>query len=353
MDGRRTLREVADEADLSWRAFTKRVQPWIEAQAVLVGSRSWRRRDPRLERLIAPERPANARPSGQWVDGATQLAEFHGGIDDADSRFDRAETTLAHVFQDPHPALAGSRWGERLAAWLGPAQDVLQIGAGTGSASSCLDDRSLTRLDLSPALLAAQAARAPRSTGVLGSATDMPFPDASFDAVVCNEVIADLTASPSAGDWLVTPEPGQRLFNTGTFEALAEIARVLRPGGRAWVSEFGDIDELPTETTQLDHPEVSIHFGQCAQVARSLGLLAEVQRVPEALGLDLSARWLWRGSWMALRARWPDLPARAWTSETVPLPERVENLLDVTLREEGPGPLPGRFHALLLTRSVT
>lgn len=350
VDGRRTLRELADDLDLRWSQLTARVGPWLDAQVLQLRGGPWRANDLRLRRLVAPDRPHNARPVGHWVAGATQLEAFHRDLDDADTRFDRAETTLAHVFQDAHPALAHRSWGQALSDWLGPAQDVLQIGPGTGSVSAHLDDRRLTRLDASPALLAAQARRAPRSTGVHGSATQLPFADGSFDAVVCNEVIADLSAGPDPGDWPVEPEPGQALFNVGAFQAIAEIARVLRPGGRAWISEFGGVDELPAETTQLDHPEVSIHFGQCRAVARAQGLDAEVLRVDDAIGLDLRHRWLWRGSWMALRARWPDLPARAWSSATVPLPEPVEGLLDVPLSDEGPGPLPTRFWVLSAVR---
>ena len=33
---------------------------------------------------------------------------------------------------------------------------------------------------------------------------------------------------------------------------------------------FGSIDELPEETTHLNHPEISIHFGQLEEVAKKL-----------------------------------------------------------------------------------
>ena len=47
-------------------------------------------------------------------------------------------------------------------------------------------------------------------------------------------------------------------------------------------------DELPTETTHLDHPEVSIHFGHLRAVAQGLGLQAELLPLHSLLDIDLS-----------------------------------------------------------------
>ena len=52
----------------------------------------------------------------------------------------------------------------------------------------------------------------------IGTADDLPYEDASFDLVVCTQVLEHL------------PKPG---------EALAEIHRVLRPGGSALISTHG------------------------------------------------------------------------------------------------------------------
>lgn len=361
-DGRRTLTAVADRAGVSVeraRAFFARLTD-IAVQAVQLRPAPPRPRDPALKRMLAPPRPAAARAPGLWQEGRTALGDYHRGIDDAASRFDLVETTINHCFGEPHPALGGRRYGEALAdafrarGWLGP--ELLEIGCGTGElaaaflARSGLEPGRYTRLDASPALLAAQALRAPGTVGIEASAESLPFADRSIGLAFANEVIADLSAGPWEPDlgarFGLSPRPG--LCNLGAWRLVAELARVLRPGGVAWLSEFGSPEEEPTETAQLDHPEVSIDFGSLAQVARAAGLRAELEPLPDFLGMDLGASWLARHSFAALRALDPGLPARAWTAASVPRPEPVEGLEDVPLRDEGPGPLPSRFWCISL-----
>ena len=102
---------------------------------------------------------------------------------------------------------------------------VLEVGCGPGHLALRLADRHLldvTGIDLDPAMIErarANAARAERSERtppslVEGDVAALPFPDGSFDLVV---------STLSMHHW---DDPA-----TG----LAEIARVLRPGGRALV----------------------------------------------------------------------------------------------------------------------
>ena len=129
---------------------------------------------------------------------------------------------------------------------------------------------------------------------------------------------------------------------------------MLAPGGVAFLSEFGGMDELPTETAQLDHPEVSIHFGQLVVIARALGMQAHCEPLADWIGFELGARQLARHSYEGVRARMRaesrPLAARAWTPETLVLPWTVEGLQWVPLSENGPGPLVTRFMALVLRR---
>jgi hypothetical protein len=114
------------------------------------------------------------------------------------------------------------------------------------------------------------------------------------------------------------------------------------------------VDEAPEETTQLDHPEVSIHFAHLAAVAGALGLRATVEPLAELLGFDLAAEQLSRHSHEAIRARARaeglHVAARARSPETLNLPWRVEGLHWVPLSEPGAGPLVTRFFAITLRR---
>lgn len=92
---------------------------------------------------------------------------------------------------------------------------VLELGSGPGQTTDWIAPRvgHLTALEYDQADADALAARRPDIRTVHGDATAMPFPDASFDVVVCFTMLHHI---PTAA--------GQdRLF--------AEARRVLRPGG--------------------------------------------------------------------------------------------------------------------------
>lgn len=354
VDGRRTVRQVAaclgrevGEVVGALRRFT---HPGV--QAMQLRQAPARPGDVGLQRVLAPEPgPAPREPGMYDPDGSTQLARWHEEVPTAEAHFDDVETTVAHALGLPHPGLQGRSYGEalfdRFAArgWVrGP---VVEVGPGSGQLAEAFLARAgrpldYTRVDASPALLAAQDRRLPRTRGRLGSALELPLPDGSVDLLFANEVIADLPSRPAPGGW----------DNHGSRRFLEEIGRVLRPGGKAWLSEFGTVDGEPEEAVGLDHPEVSIQFTALAEHARALGFVAEVRPLHEELGLDLRAPQLWRGSYEGLRA-WTraqggTLEARAWTPSNLPLPCPVDGLHFVDLADRGPGPLVTRFYALSL-----
>jgi ubiquinone/menaquinone biosynthesis C-methylase UbiE len=99
------------------------------------------------------------------------------------------------------------------------SDDVLDLGCGTGRLTIALAGRarSVSGLDMSPAMLAAArgklAARGLTADLREGDMVSLPFPDASFDAVVSMLTLMH-----------VPRQDRQQVF--------AEAARVLRPGGR-------------------------------------------------------------------------------------------------------------------------
>jgi ubiquinone/menaquinone biosynthesis C-methylase UbiE len=99
---------------------------------------------------------------------------------------------------------------------FGRGKDVLEVGCGTGLVMLRLQKfaRSVKGVDLSPGML--EKAKARGLDGVVGSATDLPFPDESFDVTCSFKVLAHV------------PE---------IEKALDEMTRVTRPGGVV-IAEF-------------------------------------------------------------------------------------------------------------------
>jgi ubiquinone/menaquinone biosynthesis C-methylase UbiE len=96
-------------------------------------------------------------------------------------------------------------------------RDILEIGSGSGSVArqvlSADPELAWVAMDLDPHMTQAAAVRLsefPNATAKTGDATAMPFGDASFDSVVSCLMLHHII------DWE---------------GALAEVARVLRPGG--------------------------------------------------------------------------------------------------------------------------
>ncbi|UFU13140.1 demethylmenaquinone methyltransferase [Curtobacterium sp. C1] len=100
-----------------------------------------------------------------------------------------------------------------------PGERVLDIAAGTGTSAAALAKKGaeVTALDLSAGMIAVGRERHPEITFVEGDAEHLPFDDDSFDAV--------------------TISFGLRNVND-PMQAITEMLRVLKPGGRVVICEF-------------------------------------------------------------------------------------------------------------------
>lgn len=114
-----------------------------------------------------------------------------------------------------------------------PGDRILEPGCGAGRLTALLADRvgpegAVLAMDVSPGMIQkAQARNLPAQVELLcGSVYKTPRPDNSFDKILCFCVFPHLTRHT---------------------EALAEFARLLRPGGQIW------INHLVSRTAINDH----------------------------------------------------------------------------------------------------
>jgi SAM-dependent methyltransferase len=301
---------------------------------------------------LAPAYLSSTMPYTRWQPGtavapAPSLSEYHvDSITKPDEQFDHQETTLSHLLRIPHPALAGRTYGQALIDALfarGAIAEgrvrVLEIGAGLGYVARHAIDRlrekgrevDYTIVELSPALAGAQRERLGNDAKwIVGDVLSVALAEHAFDLIISNEMVGDLPAKqlsrvdigldltgtgtadrdkvravhPLADAVNLDDAPEPFYLQTGAFELVSKIARCLAPGGTAVVTEFGDANAWPKLSTQLDHPELSTHFGHLQQVARAESLEASVEFVIDLLDVDRTQQGLatTRSHFRALRA---------------------------------------------------
>lgn len=114
-----------------------------------------------------------------------------------------------------------------------PDERVLDVACGTGIVSRGLAKHlagqvEITGLDLNPAMISvAEELAAAEGASVVftpGNALELPFPDDSYDVVLCQQGLQ---------------------FMPDKAQAVAEMRRVLKPGGRAVISVWQGLDVHP------------------------------------------------------------------------------------------------------------
>lgn len=158
--------------------------------------------------------------------GARLLGDGHGHADDASGGLIR-RARLYEIFSAAAFLGRRGRVFDQLAALSGaiPGDRVLDVGCGTGFfatrlATAVQPGGRVDGIDPSPPMIDYAAGRgSAHCVFTVAAAEALPFEDATFDVVTSTLVIHHIT--PSARP-----------------TALAEMARVLRPGGHLLVADF-------------------------------------------------------------------------------------------------------------------
>lgn len=142
------------------------------------------------------------------------MEDLHRGFADADRAADPARMAAFLREADGLPEVVAYQEDLRRALSLAPGDVVLDVGCGAGSHAARIargHAGPVLGLDREAMLDRARAVHGDAVEWIAGDAEDLPLPDASVDAVYAERVLMYL---PSAA------------------AAVAEMLRVLRPGGR-------------------------------------------------------------------------------------------------------------------------
>jgi ubiquinone/menaquinone biosynthesis C-methylase UbiE len=279
-------------------------------------------------------------------EGEGHLSTFHAReITTRDGHFENIETTVSHLFREPTEALQGRTYGRLLADnfrklgwWDRTPRYIVEVGAGLGYVARELagglspEERRGAKyvfVDLTPPFLSGQVALAKEggwaAAGAQANAESLPLKDAGVDLVISNENMADMTpvkltrreVESGKGDspihqealaWIsrlgLTGEEGlpeEFIFNLGAFRFVKEVWRVLRPGGRAILIEFG-IEKGTVAPVKLPgHTEYEVHFGHLRRAAGWLGFQEKYGALPQFLGIKPDTRVLCTGAAYSIR----------------------------------------------------
>jgi len=264
--------------------------------------------------------------SAKELEGRHDLASYHRTeINNPARQFEEVEMTVSHLYREPHPALQEKSYGARFARVLmedgsvGKGFRILELGCGTGifgrdflrevknAAPGVYKSLSYTFFDISRVLAKSQEEKNKEHVEIVsfqtGDACTHTFPENAYDLIITNEMIADLpvvkltkkgrprngpaTDGRDMGKRLgldFSDAPPQFLLNLGALRLLTAISQTLRPGGKAYIVEYGSPFGYPEARHVTNHIEYSIHFGHMLTAAENLGLEVKLRGLHEFLG---------------------------------------------------------------------
>ncbi len=140
-------------------------------------------------------------------------------------------TQAAEIYEQKFVPALFAEWVEYLvdAAAPAPGQAVLDVACGTGVVARGVADRlggngRVVGVDVNEGMLAVARRIRPDIEWHYGDASDLPFPAASFDVVLCQAAL---------------------MYFPDRDRALREMARVVKPGGTVAVQVWASLDVQP------------------------------------------------------------------------------------------------------------
>jgi ubiquinone/menaquinone biosynthesis C-methylase UbiE len=202
------------------------------------------------------------------------------------------------------------------AAGIASGQTVLDVACGTGIVARTAADLvapggTVIGLDLNQAMLTVARRVRPDIEFREGQADDLPFPDGTFDAVVCQMAL---------------------MFLPDRSRALLEMARVAHVGGTVAVLVPGALDSQPAFA-----PFVAMAARRAGPEAESLltsyfgcGSLEHLEALVESAGLSVTVTRTHLGTYRA-----PSVDAFVTTEvESTPLVERISAVVYKSIRTD-------------------
>lgn len=161
------------------------------------------------------------------------------------------------------------------AAEIGKGDDVLDVGCGTGVLTRELthhvgETGSSTGFDLSESMLGVARVRCPDATFKQGNVAELPFDDQSFDVVISSFML------------MFVPDPQQ---------AVREMRRVLRPGGRLVVSVWQGLDNnvVYRELVEATREVAGDDSANSMAWPFTMGQAGRLKEIFEAAGIEVAA----------------------------------------------------------------
>lgn len=239
----------------------------------------------------------------------------------SDTKTGQVASSAAAVYEEFFVPALFAEWAPRVcdAAIVGEGDQVLDVACGTGVLARTARARvgpggGITGVDLNDGMLAVAARQDPAVSWQRAPAEDLPFESESFDVAVSQFGL---------------------MFFTDQAEAMSEMHRVVRAGGRITVAVWADLRRAPgyEAMAQLLDRLFGAEAADALRVPYSLGDVDVLRSIFAAAGLDGSIETLsGRACFPSIEA-WVHTDVRGWTLAEMISDDEYDELLGAARRE--------------------